>query len=57
MNEIYLIGLGNPGKKYTKRRGGLIIDDKIIIAERVKKLFSESIELIIAKNIMYDDHT
>lgn len=39
-------------KKYTKRRGGLIIDDKIIIAERVKKLFSESIELIIAKNII-----
>ena len=30
----------------------MIIDEKIIIAERVKKIFAESIDLIVAKNII-----
>ena len=38
-------------KKQQRRKGGLVIEDKIIIAERVKKLFSDSIELIVARNV------
>ena len=51
MNEIYLIGLGNPGKKYYKSRhniGFLLLeklskkyDSNFLIKEKLKSFFSE----------------
>jgi len=51
MNEIYLIGLGNPGKKYSKSRhniGFLILeilskkyDSNFLLKEKLKSSFSE----------------
>ena len=51
MNEIYLIGLGNPGKKYSKSRhniGFLILENlskkynsNFLLKEKLKSLCSE----------------
>ena len=51
MNEVYLVGLGNPGKKYSKSRhniGFLILEDlskkhnsKFILKEKLKSFCSE----------------
>ena len=51
MNEIYLVGLGNPGKKYSKSRhniGFLILEDlskkhnsKFILKDKLKSFCSE----------------
>ena len=51
MNEIYLIGLGNPGKKYSNNRhniGFLILENfskkhnsKFSLKDKVKSFFSE----------------
>ena len=51
MNEIYLIGLGNPGKKYSKSRhniGFLILENlskkynsNFLLKEKLKSFFSE----------------
>ena len=51
MNEIYLIGLGNPGKKYSKSRhnvGFLLIEDfskkynsNFLLKDKLKSFYSE----------------
>ena len=51
MNEVYIIGLGNPGKKYSKNRhniGFLILENlskkynsKFLLKEKLKSSFSE----------------
>ncbi len=51
MNEVYLVGLGNPGKKYSKSRhniGFLILEDlskkhnsKFILKDKLKSFCSE----------------
>ena len=51
MNEIYIIGLGNPGKKYSKSRhnvGFLLLEDlskkynsNFLIKDRLKSYYSE----------------
>ena len=51
MNEVYLIGLGNPGKKYSKSRhnvGFLLLENlskkynsKFLLKDKLKSLYSE----------------
>ena len=45
MNEVYLIGLGNPGKKYSKSRhniGFLLLEN---LSKNIIQLFQKTLNL------------
>ena len=55
MNEIYLIGLGNPGKKYSKSRhniGFLLLENLIIYSFKLIKISYKKFNFILIKLII-----